>query len=502
MPSGDASSNAALDPRTPVLVGGGQINDRDGGREPVDLIADAARRAAEEAGSGRLLELVDSVRVVGLLSWRYRDPGVLVGERIGATPRHTVYSGSGGSTPQVLVNMAAEDIIAGRCDVVLIGGAESWRTRMKLRAQGIRPDWTKQDESVPTAPIVVDEVPMRSDTEMRAGLDRPAYVYPLFEQALRLSAGRTAVEHRDAIGALWSGFSKVAATNPHAWTQREYTAGEIVTPSADNRWIVSPYTKLLNSNNMVEQGAALLLCSAEIATRLGITRDNWVFPQSGTESHDTYDIAERGALDRSPAIRVAGARALELAGVGIDDVTHADVYSCFPSAVQVAARELGLALDDPGRPLTLTGGLTFAGGPWNNYSTHAIATMATRLRESPGCYGLVTANSGYLTKHAVGVYRTEPPAGGFRREDVQATVDREPTVRAAPTYAGPATTESWAVLYDRSGVPERGFVAARIPDGGRTLASTTDTEAMERLLVAEEAGASVVVATDGGFDFT
>ncbi|WP_068268922.1 acetyl-CoA acetyltransferase [Aldersonia kunmingensis] len=490
-----------LDPRTPILIGGGQINNRDGGREPVDLIADAARRAADEAGSTRLLELVDSVRIVGLLSWKYRDPGALVGERIGATPQHTAYTGSGGSTPQVLVNAAAEDIAAGRSDVVLIGGAESWRTRMKLRARGIRPDWTVQDESVPKAPLVVAEVPMRSDTEMRAGLDRPAYLYPLFEQALRVTAGRTMAEHRDAIGALWSGFSKVAATNPHAWTQREYTAAEIVTPSEDNRWIVSPYTKLLNSNNMVEQGAALLLCSVEVATRLGIPRENWVFPQSGTEAHDTYDIAERSALDRSPAIRIAGARALELAGVGVDDVAYVDVYSCFPSAVQVAARELGLPLDDPGRPLTLTGGLTFAGGPWNNYSTHAIATLATQLRESPGTYGLVTANSGYLTKHAFGVYRTEPPAGGFRREDVQASVDREPTVRAYPAYAGPATVESWAVLHDRAGAPERGFVAARTPDGGRTLASTTDAPALDRLLTADVAGEPGTVAENGGFGF-
>lgn len=408
-----------VDPRTPVLVGGGQITDRAGGREPVDLIADAAFRAADEAGSARLLALVDSVRIVGLLSWRYRDPGALVAARIGAEPAHTGYTGSGGSTPQALVNAAAADIAAGRAEVVLIGGAESWRTRTKLRAQGIRPDWTVQDDSVPSAPMLVPEVPMRSDTEKRAGLDRPAYIYPLFEQALRIGAGRSIDEHRTAIGELWAGFSKVAATNPYAWTQREYTAAEIVTPSADNRWIASPYTKLMNSNNMVEQGAAVLLCSVAVATRLGIARENWVFPQSGTEAHDTYDIAARGALDRSPAIRVAGARALELAGIGLDDLTHIDVYSCFPSAVQVAARELGLAVDDPDRPLTVTGGLTFAGGPWNNYSTHAIAALATRLRESPGSFGLLTANGGYLTKHAFGVYRS-----GRRRRDSGAKMCR------------------------------------------------------------------------------
>ncbi|MGW0024622.1 acetyl-CoA acetyltransferase [Rhodococcus sp. NPDC003383] len=491
----------SLDPRTPILVGVGQVNERDGGIEPVDLMVRAARAAADDAGSARLLELVDSVRVVGLLSWRYRDPGALVGERIGATVRHTGYSGNGGSTPQVLVNGAAEDIATGRADVVLIGGAESWRTRTKLRAQKQRPEWTVQDESVPAAEIMVTDVPMADESERRIGLDRPSYVYPLFEQALRVSAGRSVAEHQDFIGGLWSQFSKIAATNPNAWVQREYTAAEIATPSPDNRMISTPYTKLLNSNNMVDQSAVLLLCSVETATRFGIPQERWVFPQSGTESHDTYAIAERGALDRSPAIRIAGARALELAGIGLDDVAHVDVYSCFPSAVQVAANELGLALDDPGRPLTVTGGLTFGGGPWNNYVSHSIATMAARLRESPGSYGLVTANSGYLTKHAMGVYRSEPPAGGFRRLDVQAEVDALPTTKALLSCAGTASVESWTVVYGRDGAPERGFLAARTAGGERTLAATTDADDLARLVEDDVAGRQVVVSEDGQFRF-
>ncbi|MQY26029.1 acetyl-CoA acetyltransferase [Nocardia aurantia] len=486
-----------IDPRTPVLVGGGQINERVGGREPVDLIADAARAAAVDAGSSRLLTAVDSIRVVGLLSWRYRDPGRLVGERIGATPRHTGYTGDGGSTPQALLNGAAVDIAAGRADVVLIGGGESWRTRMKLRAEGKRPAWTRQDDSVPEAPLLMAPVPMNAESERRIGLDRPVYVYPLFEQALRIAAGRSIAEQRELAAALWSRFSKVAATNPHAWNPREYSAAEILAPTPGNRPITLPYTKLMNSNNMVEQGAGLLLCSAEAARRYGVPRDRWVFPQSGTEAHDTYAIAERGELHRSPAIRFAGARALELAGVGADDVAHIDVYSCFPSAVQVAAAELGLPLDDPGRPLTLTGGLTFAGGPWNNYVTHAIATLATRLRESPGSYGMITANGGYLTKHAIGVYRTEPPVHGFRREDVQARVDAEPATEALDSYEGTATIESWTVAYDREGLPEKGFVVARTPGGARTLATATEPEWVARLAAEDVAGAAVSVTEVG-----
>lgn len=490
-----------LDPRTPVLVGTGQVDERDGGVEPVDLMVRAARAAAADAGSARLLELVDSVRVVGLLSWRYRDPGALVADRIGASVRHTGYTGNGGSTPQVLVNGAAEDIVAGRADVVLIGGAESWRTRTKLRAQKLRPEWTTQDESVPAAEIMVTDVPMAAESERRIGLDRPSYVYPLFEQALRVSAGRSLDEHREFVGGLWSRFSKIAATNPNAWVQREYTAAEIATPSADNRMISTPYTKLLNSNNMVDQGAVLLLCSAGTATRLGIPQEHWVFPQSGTESHDTYAIAERNALDGSPAIRIAGARALELAGIGLDDVAYVDVYSCFPSAVQVAANELGLALDDPGRPLTVTGGLTFGGGPWNNYVSHSIGTMAARLRESPGSYGLVTANSGYLTKHAMGVYRTTPPVGGFQRLDVQAEVDAQPTRSALVSYAGAASAEAWTVVYGRDGAPERGFLAARTAAGERTLAATSDAEDLARLIEDDVAGQPVAVSEDGQFRF-
>ena len=202
----------------------------------------------------------------------------------------------------------------------------------------------------------------------------------------------------------------MAAKNPHAWSREPLAPHQIWQPSPRNRMISWPYTKLMNSNNMVDQGAALVLTSVEKATYLQIPSERWVFPYAGTDAHDTYAISERAEFYRSPAIRIAGQRALQLAGVGVDDLDLIDVYSCFPSAVQVAANELGLPVGDPGRPLTVTGGLTFAGGPWNNYVTHSIATMAERLVANPGQRGFITANGGYLTKHSFGVYGTEPQA--------------------------------------------------------------------------------------------
>jgi acetyl-CoA C-acetyltransferase len=258
-----------------------------------------------------------------------------------------------------------------------------------------------------------------------------------------------------------------------------------------------PYTKLMNSNNMVDQGAALVLTSVERATYLQIPDDRWVFPYAGTDAHDTYAIGERAEFYRSPAIRIAGQRALQLAGVGVDDLDLIDVYSCFPSAVQVAANELGLPIGDPGRPLTVTGGLTFAGGPWNNYVTHSIATMAERLVANPGQRGFITANGGYLTKHSFGVYGTEPPSHEFRWEDAQSDVDREPTRDAVVEWSGVGTVEAWTTPFSRTGTAEKAFLAVRTPEDARVLAVIPDPVEADATIRDDIAGGKVQVNTDG-----
>ena len=488
------------DPRTPVLVGGGQLNWRDQPAdqptEPADMLVEAIRVAAADAGATRLAEAVESIRLTRMLSWRYRDPGLLVSERLGARASHTVYTGNGGSHPQALVNDAAEDIRAGRCDVVVIGGAEAWRTRMALRRRDERPAWTVQPDDTPV-PETRPDVPMQDITETRAGLDRPAYVYPLFEQALRVTAGRTTSEHIDAISRLWARFSDVAAANPAAWSRGEVPAEVIAAPSPRNRMIAWPYTKLMNSNNDVDQAAAVILCSAEAAASLRIPTDRWVFPLAGAEASDTAQIAARHRLDACPAIRHAGRLALDLAGVDLAEIGLIDLYSCFPSAVQVAANELGLPADDPGRPLTITGGLTFAGGPWNNYSTHAIAAMIGKIRDT-GQLGLITANSGYLTKQSIGVYGPAP-GPGFRRGDAGPVVAAEPTTTVAGDYDGPAVLESWTVVFDRDGQPATALAALRTGDGARTLARSDEPETVQRLIAEDAEGTPATVRADATF---
>lgn len=480
-----------------MLVGYGQVNQHDESPdvEPVDLMAAAARAAAE----ARVLESVDAIRVVNLLSWRYRDAGAALAQRIRATDARTRYTGIGGNVPQSLVNQACLDIHAGRAEVVLIGGAETWRTRTRVRSRGESLDWTKQDESVPLAPGSDEVFPMAGPGELRINLDRPAFVYPMFEQAVRIAAGESSDEHRRRIGQLWAEFSVVAAGNEHAWSRDALSAEDIWRAGPDNRMVSWPYPKLMNSNNMVDQGAVLILTSVEKARHLQIPTERWVFPHAGTDAHDTYEISERAAFDASPAIRIAGRRALELAGTGVGDLDLdlVDVYSCFPSAVQVAARELDLPVGGDARPLTVTGGLTFAGGPWNNYVTHSIATMAEQLVSGAGRVGFVTANGGYLTKHAFGVYGTEPPERGFRWENLQSVVDDEPTTPVHVEFSGVGSVETWTTPFTRDGVAEKVFVAVRTPDGARTLAVITDADQARASTEVDIANAAIEVNADG-----
>jgi acetyl-CoA C-acetyltransferase len=484
----------ALDPRTPVIVGTGQLNQRvdrgDPSLEPVDLLAEAARRAAADAGAPALLTSIDSVRVVSMLSWRYRDPGRLVAERVGATPRQSLYSTGGGNTPQALVNQTALDIQSGRLDVALIGGAEAWRTRMAYRAEGGRPPWTIEPDDTPLAAVFGDELEMSHPAELQLGLLMPVQVYPMFETAIRAGTGRTPAEHLDVIATLWSRFSAVAARNPNAWIQEEFSPEQIRTPGPDNRMVGYPYPKLMNSNNHVEQSAALVMCSVERARALGIPADRWVFPHAGADGHDHPFMSNRADLRSSPAIAAVGAAALELAGIGIDDVAHVDLYSCFPSAVETAAAALGLGLD---RDLTVTGGLSFAGGPWNNYVTHGIATMVDVLRRSAGAYGVCTANGGLITKHAVGVYSTAPPATGFRWTYPQDGIDALPRREVAGDYAGPATVEAYTVMHSREGEPENGLAAVLVADGRRAWASTQDAALLAEMIAEEFVGRAVTI---------
>jgi acetyl-CoA C-acetyltransferase len=476
---------------TPILVGVAQleqrITDPTAGKEPIELMIDAVRQAAEDAGAPALLTEASSVRVIRGI-WPYQNPAKAVAEAVGTPGAETVLSSYGGNFVQTVVNQTALDIQSGRHDVVIVTGAECGNTQAKARRAGVDLHW----QALPGTPdrMIGEEKDMRHQAEKMLRIGRPIQIYPLFENALRHHRGESIDAHLERISELWAGFSRVAAENPHAWIREPKTAEQIRTVSASNRPVSFPYPKLMNSNNNVDQGAALILCSVSKARALGIPEDKWIYPWAGTDAHDHYYVSNRDNLYTSPAIRIAGGRALELAGLTPAQLDLVDVYSCFPVAVQVAAAEIGL---DTSKPLTITGGLTFAGGPLNNYVMHAIARGVELLREQPGAKGLITANGGYLTKHAFGVYSAEPPPKPFQHQDVQAEVDATPTREVVLDYDGEATVESYTVMYGAEG-PSIGHVVCRLPDARRAWANCEDPDTLQAMTREEFCGRPVRVS--------
>ncbi len=493
----NSGTAAHLDPRTPVIVGVGQFTHRATSlaeaREPAALIEEAVRAAARDAGLDGPPP-ADVLRVVRQYSWRYGNLPRIVAGRLGLSAR-LQYSTDGGNTPQRLVNLTADDIQRGRLDIAVLAGGEAFRSRMRARRDDVALPWPRAaDGDEPET--IGSEMTMSNAAEQAVGLVLPVQVYPMFETALRAASGRSVDEHQRFLGELWSGLSEVAARNPHAWSQEPKSPDEITRVGRDNRMIGLPYPKLMNSNNDVDTAAAVIVCSVEAAQRLGVDRDRWVFPHSGTDCTEHLFISERDRFDRCPAIEVGGRLALELAGMGIDDVGLLDLYSCFPSAVQLGAAALGIDLVE--RDWSRTGGLPFAGGPWNNYVMHAIATMVGELRERAGERGLVWGNGGLVTKHSFGVYSTEPPADGFRHADPQAQIDALPKrVLATPAdAAGPARIESYTVMHDRSGTPETAFASCRLADGRRAWSTSGDATVTKALCGGEWVGADVALDTD------
>ncbi len=484
---------ANLDQRSPVIVGVGQykqkLDDVTSALEQYRLMEEAVRIAADDAGSPSLLTSIDHMLVIGGM-WRYPDPGRLIVEAFGSSQATTFLTAMGGNMPQACVSEVSELILANQIDVGVITGGEAVYSKNKLKKLGL--ELSRTGERLDPATPFGENVPMSSEHERERGFYMPTQIYALFESAIRASLGESHEDHRNRIATLWEGFNKVAVENPYAWVRSPMTAEDIKTASPSNRMVGYPYTKSMNANSFVDYGGAIIVCSVEKAQALGISRDKWVFPLAATDGHASYLFSERENFYESPAIRIAGKRCLELAGVTVDEIGAMDLYSCFPSCVQLIMTELGIFSD---RTVTTTGGLPFFGGPMNSYVVHAIASTVDAIRET-GEIGYVHANGGYATKQACGIYRSSPPKEPFKRENVQKAIDEHPLREVDQSPEGETTIEAYTVMHGREG-PERALISTLMDDGRRALASTEDQSFMLALMEEEYVGRASNITSNG-----
>ncbi|GIF26714.1 acetyl-CoA C-acetyltransferase [Actinoplanes tereljensis] len=498
-----------LDPRTPIVVGVGQASERldtEGylRRSPVDLAADAAREALADAGADpdAIAAAVDTV--AGTRQFENSTPMARaplgrsdnfprsVAGRLGADPKRAVLEVSGGQSPQHLVNEFAATIAGGGAEVVLIFGSEAISTIENYAKADDRPDFTEHADG----DLEDRGYGLRGLMSMHLaahGLTDAPSQYALFDNARGARLKLSREEYAAAIGELFAPFTRVAAANPHSAAPTERSAEELVTPTAANRPIADPYTRYVVAREKVNQGAAVLLMSVGAARRLGVPADRWVFLPGHADLRER-DLMERADLSAGPASVTAARHALEVAGIGFDELAHIDLYSCFPAPVFNIADAFGLKADDP-RGLTVTGGLPFFGGAGNNYSMHAIAEIVRRVRLSKD-YGFVGANGGSMSKYSVGVYTTTPSP--WRPDDsaaLQAELDSRPAPVEARQADGWATIETYTVKHSRDG-KRTGIVIGRLEADGRRFVARGD-DVLDLLGGGEPIGERVYVRSFG-----
>jgi len=493
-----------VDPRTPVLAGVGTCLDD---AEAAELMVRATLAAGDDAGPGEsLLRALERI-AVPRGTWSYGDPGRIVAERVGATAAktHLIDLGIPQQTP---INQALAAILAGEIDVALVVGAEAKAraaraagrsssadsasmAAMGRRAAGGGDEEIDQGEAKPDV-HQVPEGELVSAAEIEAGLLAPVQQYALIESALRAHEGLGIAAHRREVGALWARMNGVARTNPEAAFAAPLGADDLAGEGA-GRPLAFPYRKWHASQWTVDQGAALLLCSAAAAARHCVPRERWLFPLVALESSHSLPLTRRRELYRWPAMAVLGAAAEARLGRPLRTVDHVELYSCFPAAVRVQQRELHLPLD---ATPTVTGGMAFGGGPFNNFVLQATAAIARRLRAEPGL-GLVTTVSGFLTKPGLAVWSSTPgaapPLVADLGEEVAAATGAVDEVR--PRHDGAGTVAALTVTF-AGDAPVELVAILDADDGARFVARSRDAALVARAMAEELVGRRF--ATAGG----
>jgi acetyl-CoA C-acetyltransferase len=457
-----------------VVAGWGQITqpkELDGkAKDPMGLMTEASKRAAQSMASKDILSNLDGIMVVRTVSCHYKSPAKQLANKIGATPKFTNVSGIGGNSPQTLINIAGGMIARNELDSILVAGAEAYVQRdtgskrvESALFRGIPEDYPGDD--------LIGSTPL----ENAHGIEHPMHGFPLFETALWAKSGLDLQSYLMRIGEMWSKFSKTASQNPYAWSKLVRTAEEIITIGPSNRPVAFPYTKYMNSFVTVDQGAAVILMSENAAKKHSQKNRQKVYFLGGGYAEDSQRfMIEKSDFTSSPPLKAAVDKALTRSCIPLEKIDCFDLYSCFPCAVSIAKKMVGISDDDP-RSLTLTGGLGFFGGPGNNYNLHGIATLAQKISLGEKSNGLVTALGWFMHKHAAGVYSSEPFGGEFKDYDLQdqknSLAGFDP-VKIKNQITGKGTIETYTIIYSMDQTPSYAVIYGKTHDNFRFIART------------------------------
>jgi acetyl-CoA C-acetyltransferase len=411
------SNMGNFDVGAPVIIGVGEASRKTVAGEwpaPRELAGAAIKAALGDTGQPQAIAAaIDTIAAIRT----FEDSGVSLGtgspdntpEAFGAaggvTAQRLIYADVGGQSPQAMLNELAGDLRRGTLEVAVLVAAEATGTAKRARKAGVTLDWSLPSDT--PFDNRLSSFPILSRTEIRHGIISMPLAYSMIENARRMALGFDADAYAGEMAALWSAFSAKAETRAHAQYPGFRSPDALQSDDNGNYPLTDIYRRWHVAQDAVDLGGAVILTSAGKARELGVPQNKWVW-LAGTAEAAEPPLSERAVIHRSAALDFAIPAALNQAGLAAADLGPVDIYSCFPCAVFAAVD----SMQDAGRALgdyTLTGGLSFFGGPGNGYGMYNIAAMVDALRRDGSKPALVTANGGVMSKQAVGIYTATQP---------------------------------------------------------------------------------------------
>ena len=369
--------------------------------EALFLMDQAVKEALSDSGNKSIKDHIDEIRIPKGF-WRYRDPGKWIAKNNDFKNIPTTYVTKIGVLQQNLINEACLKIENGEINASIILGGEARYKQLRSVIEKKEYFETKLDEN-PDFYIKAKE-DLYGDEELEELGAMAVGYYATMETALRKNDNENIEEHQNNIASMYEEFSKVASNNEDAWLDHPYSKKEILETSKKNKMLAYPYNKLHCTSWNVNQSAALIICSEELANKLEIDNKKRVYPISSSENNHMIAIQQRPKLYESLGM-IYAAKSINRMMEQLDIILDAyDLYSCFPAAVKMFSKSLELGSE---LPKTITGSMPYAGGPLNSFVIHSTVKMIQKIRALEARHGLVTGVSGMMTKQSFCVWGKE-----------------------------------------------------------------------------------------------
>ena len=369
--------------------------------EALLLMDQAVKEALSDSGNKSVKDNIDEIRIPKGF-WRYRDPGKWIAKNNDFQGIPTTYVTKIGVLQQNLINEACLKIENGEINASIILGGEARYKQLRSVIEKKEYFETKLDEN-PDFYIKAKE-DLYGDGELEELGAMAVGYYATMETAIRKNDDEKIEEHQNNIASMYEEFSKVASNNEDAWLDHPYSKKEILETSKKNKMLAYPYNKLHCTSWNVNQSAALIICSEELADKLEIDNKKRVYPISSSENNHMIAIQQRPKLYESIGMIYAAKsvnKMMEKLDIRLDAY---DLYSCFPAAVKMFSKSLELGSEIP---KTITGSMPYAGGPLNSFVIHSTVKMIQKIRALEVRHGLVTGVSGMMTKQSFCVWGKE-----------------------------------------------------------------------------------------------